>query len=49
MNKLTKIDCRFWVNGFKLGQIVSLLLFIATSVLAQMPSVTVPPEEVVEK
>lgn len=49
MNKLTKIDYRFWVNGFKLGKLVSLLLFITTSVLAQMPSVTVPPEEVVEK
>jgi len=36
------------MNKFKFGKIASLLLFISTSVLAQMPSVTVPPEEVAE-
>lgn len=37
------------MNKFKFGKIASLLLFVSTSVLAQMPSVTVPPEEVAEQ
>jgi hypothetical protein len=36
------------MHKFKFGKIASLLLFVSTSVLAQMPSVTVPPEEVAE-
>lgn len=38
------------MNKFKFGKIASLLLFISTSVMAQMPAVPVPsPEEVAEQ
>jgi HEAT repeats len=37
------------MNKFKFGKVASLLLFVSTSVLAQMPSVSVPVEEVAEQ
>lgn len=36
------------MKNFKFGQILSFLLLTSSGILAQMPSVTVPPEEVVE-
>lgn len=36
------------MKNFKFGQILSFLLLISSGILAQMPSVTVPPEETVE-
>jgi hypothetical protein len=37
------------MKNFKFAKIVSFLLFISSNILAQMPVVTVPPEEVVEE